>query len=135
MAILRGVPRVARPTRNPGLTDAIPLGLFASTKKRHTKTQPDDCTPVLAMVVNDADAVYPVRIDPTFSDANWISMNSIRGAGDGISAVVADSCGNVYIGGSFRVVGDVIASRIAKWDGTKWSALGIETAVGVDFGR
>ena len=26
------------------------------------------------MVVNDAGAVYPVRIDPTFSDANWISM-------------------------------------------------------------
>src|ERR1035441_9689866 len=28
----------------------------------------------LVVVVNDAEAVYPVRIDPTFSDANWISM-------------------------------------------------------------
>jgi hypothetical protein len=28
----------------------------------------------LAIVLNDADAVYPVRIDPTFSDANWNSM-------------------------------------------------------------
>ena len=28
----------------------------------------------LVVLVNDADAVCPVRIDPTFSDANWISM-------------------------------------------------------------
>ena len=34
----------------------------------------------LAVVVNDAEAVYPVRIDPTFSDANWISMGGIPGA-------------------------------------------------------
>src|SRR6266567_4712670 len=37
--------------------------------------------PKLAVVVDDAEAVYPVRVDPTFSDANWISMNpSIPGA-------------------------------------------------------
>ena len=34
----------------------------------------------LAVVVNDAEAVYPVRIDPTFSDANWVSMGGIPGA-------------------------------------------------------
>ncbi|HEU0011039.1 MAG TPA: hypothetical protein VFT34_14570 [Verrucomicrobiae bacterium] len=28
----------------------------------------------LAVVVEDAGAVYPLRIDPTFSDANWSSM-------------------------------------------------------------
>ena len=31
----------------------------------------------LAVVVNDAEAVYPVRIDPTFSDANWVSMGGL----------------------------------------------------------
>jgi hypothetical protein len=35
-----------------------------------------------------------------------------------------DGFGNLYIGGMFNVVGDVPASRIAKWDGTHWSALG-----------
>jgi hypothetical protein len=34
----------------------------------------------MAVLVNDADAVYPVRIDPTFSDANWIGMGAIPGA-------------------------------------------------------
>jgi CSLREA domain-containing protein len=31
----------------------------------------------LAVRVDDADAVYPVRIDPTFNDAAWVSMNSL----------------------------------------------------------
>jgi len=81
--------------------------------------------PYLVVVVNDADAVYPVRIDPTFSDANWSSMNpSIAGADSTVLAAVVDGSGNVYIGGAFTVVGDVIANYIAKWDGSSWSALG-----------
>jgi hypothetical protein len=79
----------------------------------------------LVVVVNDANAVYPVRIDPTFSDANWISMNpSIPGADSWISAAVVDDSGSLYIGGSFTVVGDVVANYIAKWNGSSWSALG-----------
>src|SRR5439155_6092777 len=79
----------------------------------------------LALVVNDADAVYPIRIDPTFSDANWTSMNhSIPGANGPVTAVVVDSWGNPYIGGGFTFVGDVFAPNIAKWDGSSWSALG-----------
>jgi hypothetical protein len=29
----------------------------------------------LAVRVADANATYPVRIDPTFSDADWVSLN------------------------------------------------------------
>ncbi len=78
----------------------------------------------LAVVVSDADAVYPIRIDPTFSDANWISMGGVPGAGGPIYATVVDDSGNLYIGGDFSVVGDVFASRIAKWNGSSWSPLG-----------
>ena len=78
----------------------------------------------LAMVVNDAEAVYPIRIDPTFSDANWVSMNpQIPGANGIIRAAAVDGSGNLYIGGSFTVVGDVLATNIAKWNGSSWSAL------------
>ena len=31
---------------------------------------------------------------------------------------------DVYAGGDFTTAGGVSASRIAKWDGTSWSALG-----------
>ena len=36
----------------------------------------------LAVVVDDAAATYPVRIDPTFSDADWISMGGLPGSDD-----------------------------------------------------
>ncbi len=78
----------------------------------------------LTVELEDTAAEYPVRIDPTFSDANWISMNpGIPGADGPVNAAVADGSGNLYVGGLFTVVGDVVANDIAKWDGTRWTAL------------
>ncbi len=77
----------------------------------------------MAVVVDDSDAVYPVRIDPTFSDANWISMGGYPGVNGSVFAVAADAVGNVYVGGLFSLAGGVLANNIAKWDGTHWSAL------------
>lgn len=74
----------------------------------------------LVVLVDDTDAVYPVRVDPTFSDENWISMGGLPGANNWVNAAVADGSGNLYIGGDFTLVGD----GIAKWDGSRWSALG-----------
>jgi hypothetical protein len=78
----------------------------------------------LRVVVDDVEAVYPVRIDPTFSDANWSSMGGIPGADRLVYAAVVDDAGNLYIGGTFNITGNVIANHIAKWDGSTWSALG-----------
>jgi hypothetical protein len=75
-------------------------------------------------VVDDAQGQYPVRIDPTFSDANWISMGGLAGANNTVYALAADGSGNVYAGGDFTVIGTVTANRIAKWNGSVWSALG-----------
>jgi len=76
----------------------------------------------LAVLVNDAaDTLYPVRIDPTFTDADW---NAISGVDDWVNTMTADGAGNLYIGGAFTMVGNVAANRIAKWDGSTWSALG-----------
>jgi len=79
---------------------------------------------MLAVVVNDADAVYPVRIDPMFSDENWISMGTLAGANGEVYAAVVDGMGNLYIGGVFTAAGGAPANYVAKWDGTAWSALG-----------
>jgi hypothetical protein len=81
--------------------------------------------PALVVVVNDADAVYPVRIDPTFSDANWSSMNpGVPGTDGSVEAAVVDDSGNLYIGGSFSIAGNAPANNIAKWNGSSWAALG-----------
>ena len=79
----------------------------------------------LAVRVADAKATYPVRIDPTFSDANWISLNpGMPGADGRVAAIAVDGDGNLYVGGFFTVIGSVVANGIAKWDGSTWSALG-----------
>jgi hypothetical protein len=78
----------------------------------------------LLVLVDDTNAVYPVRIDPTFSDANWSGMGGVAGVDGTVQAAVVDGSGNFYIGGRFSVAGDVIVYQIAKWDGTRWSALG-----------
>jgi hypothetical protein len=76
------------------------------------------------VLVNDCDATFPIRIDPTFTDANWISMGYYSGANGTVEAAVVDGSGNLYIGGSFTDVGDIVANGIAKWNGSGWSALG-----------
>lgn len=83
-------------------------------------------TTTLAVLVNDMGAVYPIRIDPTFSDEDWISMGGLPGAnGVLVSAIVVDDLGNLYVGGDFTIIGDVLANRVAKWDGNTWSPLGL----------
>jgi hypothetical protein len=74
----------------------------------------------IRIIVNDAGAVYPVRIDPTFSDADWASM---AGPNDVVTALQPDGLGNLYVAGNFTMIGSVSALRIAKWNGSTWSAL------------
>ena len=78
----------------------------------------------LAVVLDDTAADYPVRIDPTFSDANWVSLGGLPGIDGTIDTAAADSDGNIYVGGQFSVAGSVIANNVAKWNGSAWSALG-----------
>lgn len=78
----------------------------------------------LVIIVKDVDAVYPLHIDPTFSDANWVSLGGIPAANGRINALAVDSSGNLYVGGYFTVIGDTRANDVAKWSGSSWSALG-----------
>jgi len=84
----------------------------------------------LRITVEDAGAIYPVMIDPTITDADWESMNSDPFSGTDASGslnTITYGKGCIYIGGQFAVVGNAFANNIAKWDGSKWSALGSGT--------
>ena len=65
---------------------------------------------------------------PPSNDADWSSLNTdvneFAGTDRMVFATVVDSSGNLYIGGDFIVAGAVVANRVAKWDGAKWSGLG-----------
>jgi hypothetical protein len=78
--------------------------------------------------VDDMAAAYPIRIDPTYSDADWTSMggwtmSSLNGSGD-IFATATDHSGNLYVGGNFTTFNGVQAGGVAVWNGSTWSPLG-----------
>jgi hypothetical protein len=68
--------------------------------------------------------VFSIGIDPTFSDENWISIGGIPGVNSTVYAAVVDGSGNLYVGGDLTLAGETTADRIAKWNGSSWSALG-----------
>lgn len=80
------------------------------------------CTAELLIIKSWAVAV--AASDPTFDDSDWVSMGNVPGASGTVNATVIDAAGNLYIGGEFNAVANVVASNIAKWDGTNWWALG-----------
>ncbi len=68
----------------------------------------------LVVIVNDAGAVYPIRIDPTFSDANWVGMGGVNV----VVEALAVSGTNLYVGGLFSTAGGNPANNIAQWNGS-----------------
>ncbi len=77
------------------------------------------------VIVNDIASVYPVRVDPTFSDLDWISMGQSPGTNSTVHALALDLTGNLYVGGDFASAGGVAnTSYLAKWNGNTWSAVG-----------
>jgi hypothetical protein len=66
---------------------------------------------------------------PDPADVNWDDRFVLPNGVDqfaswgGVAALTVDGAGNLYVGGSFHVAGDVSAYGVAKWDGTKWSGL------------
>jgi hypothetical protein len=55
---------------------------------------------------------------------SWSALGS--GLNGFANAIVCDSSGNIYAGGSFTSTkdGSVTLNHIGKWDGSSWSALG-----------
>lgn len=65
----------------------------------------------------------PAQSSAAPGDENWLAMGGYPGANGPILAVVQHGS-DIYVGGGFTVIGDVLANGVAKWDGSKWSALG-----------
>ncbi len=106
------------------VTDATGRMLGASMEV----TAPD----ALTITVQDQSAVYPVRIDPTFSDADWVSLTPgavIAGANGAIYAMAVLGT-DIYAGGDFSLIGAVATRNIAKWNGSSWAPLGTATQNG-----
>ena len=60
-------------------------------------------------------------------DENWDDRFVPPGTDNPIMAIAVGGNGDIYVGGAFGSAGGVPASRIAKWNGSAWSALGSGT--------
>src|SRR2546427_4991760 len=76
-----------------------------------------------AAVLRIASSLNLSAAPANFTDANWISMGGLPGANGVVYAAAVDGSGSLYVGGSFTAIGDIPASYIAKWDGSRWKAL------------
>src|SRR5579862_4907822 len=79
---------------------------------------------ILATIITSSQLLC-AQTNVTFSDANWANLFGLPGTANGlVNASVADTNGNVYVGGTFTIIGTSFANGIAKWNGTNWSSLG-----------
>lgn len=74
--------------------------------------------------VGNVQANAIARIDKTTGAASALGSGMINGPQTGSVAALAVVGTDVYAAGTFDTAGGVAASRIAKWNGTSWSAMG-----------
>ncbi|HPQ67446.1 MAG TPA: hypothetical protein PLI51_12025, partial [bacterium] len=83
---------------------------------------------VIAVICNvfaaapPASGGVPVRRAP--GDEYWHALGENQDLNGIIYSIVGDGSGAIYAAGSFTQVGAVAANRVARWDGSSWSALG-----------
>lgn len=100
------------------------LVMDAAGRRLNARMEVPSATRVLIRV-DDVGASYPLRIDPTISDVDWLSLNSgIPGVNGIVRAVAPDGEGNIYVAGEFTFAGSVNVAQIAKWNGSQWSPVG-----------
>lgn len=97
-------------------------------------------TVVLAVAIDNGGNVFAGLSNDIFENGKFFHLAvyngtewcDLGGGTDGpVKALEIDSCGNLYVGGSFTAVGalgckcDVVSAlNIAKWDGCCWSSVG-----------
>jgi hypothetical protein len=72
---------------------------------------------------NNGAPLFTPSNSPLSDGDNWDAEFGPTGTNDVVYAI-AISGSDVYVGGIFLTAGGVNANRIAKWNGTSWSALG-----------
>jgi len=81
------------------------------------------------LYTNSNDISHSRYVIKKFDGSHWLTVNGEFN--DTIIALGFDSSGNLYASGYFTSVGGILANRIAKWNGTSWSALGMGLNLGI----
>lgn len=63
--------------------------------------------------------------EPAVTDSDWNPMNpALPGLGPAGCDAIVTRGSDMYVGGGFKMAGDVQARGVARWDGRHWHALG-----------
>ena len=58
------------------------------------------------------------------SSGSWSNVGSVDITNSVRSLAISKTTGDLYVGGTFTTIGALTVNRIARWDGSTWSALG-----------
>jgi trimeric autotransporter adhesin len=83
---------------------------------------------LLKISVDDTGADYPVVIDPTIFDEDWIEINN-RWIWSGLVKTFAYSKECIYAGGDLTAG---FKHHIAKWDGNRWGSIALGDSVDIN---
>jgi len=78
---------------------------------------------LLVFVLASAVCVLPTGAQAAAGDEHWDYRFGIPGADDSV-LVIATNGGDMYVAGQFRSLAGVVANRVARFDGLRWSPLG-----------
>src|SRR3954462_7201703 len=85
----------------------------------------------LALVLLSLLPISRVSLAALPEDINWQAASARLPGVDGRIDAFATMDGKLYAGGRFSVIGGLVTSGIASWDGTRWSPLGTGIPSGV----
>ena len=78
---------------------------------------------VAALALSVSSLLAQSDIGPPGNSPRWRPMGGFPGTSGPVHCSAVDAQGNLFIGGSFFIAGDVRSHSIAKWDGTKWISM------------
>ena len=96
-------------------------GLWMATPGQAARLQPKTASHPLT-TTQAVTHLNPALSSP--GDENWSSGFHLPGMNASVTALAVATNGDILAGGNFTTAGDVSASRIARWNGSSWSALG-----------
>ena len=119
-SLLLGLPAVAQ-----GIKDDLQSADIISKNGKLTAGSVDVPSPQRLRMMNGK-SMQPVSscVSAVSGDENWDGQFSANGLDNTVEAIAVSSTGEVYVGGSFVNAGTTPVNRIAKWNGSTWSALG-----------
>jgi hypothetical protein len=104
-------------------------------------------TDVMALAIDSNGILYATAKADVHNSSGWNLATLVKWNGTEWKAIIApfyltctgwagllacDNKGNLYVGGcGYTAIGGISANNIAKWDGSKWSALGAGTSKSV----